>query len=824
MIREYIIEFLKSKLKDYPSLVLYDAEHRYAEILPGLKDEHTEVFDISTSILSVREDALDYYSATIPEDKNARMILYVPFAPPETKQEKIDDPFFIFTFGGRYFPFDANDKYESLCKACFKDKEQQIDQLFQNEIPDFDTIDALGGGNTWAKLQTLTGGKSEKEIILVIMAPSEVQKTNLKKDKTWFKEYKDLAKTIGLEVKEKSSEEISYELWRYMLFSEFVFDLPVDLPASLKFVPKAKDSSKQLVLEVCKLLRNNKISENTYVEMAEKVAVELDLPSIFKNENNLGEIITFSFEDNTYFYYFASLLLDGKPDEAYSIISRSKENIWLHHDDERRKYWKVAELGFQIIQQTKDTISNPSSLKALIDLYASELYKIDQLQRKFEKELMEVLQPNDVLQQLVKLVRNTYNSFAEKNQKKYQQLFAVEHWPVSGMLSNTEVFTKHIQPLLKSNTKTAYLLVDALRFELGKELEEQLEKHFNIQLIPSCAYVPTVTKFGMAALLPEAEKNLHLEEYNESIESYIGEKRLLNLAHRKEYLKEKLGDRCQIISLDNLISSSTIDAVNLLIITTTEIDTAGENLASNSLHAIHQAIQNLVKAIYKLSFNGFEKIVIATDHGFVLHPVFQPGDNVVKPAGEWLMSKSRSLAGQGAIPEYALGFTAQQIGVRSTVKNFVFLKGYAVFEKNTNFFHEGLSLEENIVPVMVLSKIVVKKEENIIINVTYKGKNTGVITSRRPSFEIASFIEGKIGFEPVVMRIEAVANSQIVGLPSSDEKVNEVTKLVEIMPCQTYKLAMNMDVDFEGDFEVRITDPVSNKLYSSITLKTDYIS
>ena len=31
-------------------------------------------------------------------------------------------------------------------------------------------------------------------------------------------------------------------------------------------------------------------------------------------------------------------------------------------------------------------------------------------------------------------------------------------------------------------------------------------------------------------------------------------------------------------------------------------------------------------------------------------------------------------------------------------------------------------------------------------------------------------------------------------------------------------------LDYEGDFEVRITDPVTNKLYSTISIKTDYIS
>ncbi len=824
MIEEFITTYIKSKLKEFPSLVLYDGEHLYIDLLTALKAEGITIFDISESILSVREDALDFYNQVLPANKDARMIVYVPFPPPETKQEKIDDPFFIFTFGGSYFPYDANDKYESLCKACFKDKEEKITVLFEQEIPDFETINALGGGNTWAKLQTLTGGKSEKEILGVIMAPTSSQLENLKKDKTWQKEYKDVAKTIGLVPKEKSFDGITYELWRFILFSEFVFDLPIDLPASLKLISVAKPSAKQTVIEICKALRNNKTSEEVYISMAEQVASELELPSIFKNESNLGEIITFSFEDNTYFYHCIQLLIEGKNAEANSIILTSKDNIWLHHDEERRRYWRLADIGHQIILKSKSSNSTITTLKACIENYTTEGYKIDQLQRKFEKEQMEVLQPNEALIQLVKLVRGSYNSITEKNQKVYQQLLENENWPVAGMSTNSEVFTKYIQPLRKSNTKTAFLLIDALRFELGKELEEQLIKHFNISLIPSCAYLPTVTKFGMAALLPDAEKDLHLEDYQGSLEAFMGDKQLLTLANRRNYLKEKLGDRCEIISMDKLISTSAFDPIDLLIVTTSEIDTAGENLTSNSIHAMHQAVQNLVKSIYLLSQNGFDKIIIATDHGFVLHPIFQAGDNVSKPAGEWIMTKSRSLAGLGAIPDSAIGFTAQQLGIKTKVKDFVFLKGFAVFEKNTNYFHEGLSLQENVVPVMVISKIVVKKEDQLVVNLTYKGKNTGCITSRRPSFEIATFLEGKIGFDPIVLRMEAISGTQLVGKPATDEKVNETTKFIEILPGQSCRIAMDMDVDFEGEFEVRITDPVSNKLFSSINISTDYIT
>lgn len=823
MIREYITEHFRKKLKDLPSLVVYDPEQRYRELLTDIADEHTCVFDINENVLTIREEAIVFYTSTLSQDNKARMLVYVPFAAPLTQQDKLLDPFYTFSFGGTVFPSDAADKYENLCKACFSDKEQKIAELFSQEEPDFDTLDALGGGNTWAKLQTLTSGKSEKEILLAILAPSEKQEEALSKDKTWYKEYKEIAGIIGLQTKEKNYKGVQDQLWRFLLFSEFVFDLPIAIPASLITIPMAKQASRSLVMEICRSLRNNKNCEELYIKKAEEIAKQLGLADLFKNEHELGEIITFAFEDNTYFYHFIDLLRNGKIDEAKEVINRVKDNIWLHHDEERRRYWKMAEIGLVLIEFAAGKTKKATSLKTAIELYVQSDYKIDQLQRRFEKISIEVMDENTSLSNLKQLVREQYAAYAEKNQKQFQELVQKEHWPVEGLLTNTQVFTKYIQPLLKSKTKAAYLLVDALRFELAKELEENIEKYFNVETTLSCAYLPTVTKYGMAALLPEANSLLELKEHKGKLEAFMGDQVLPTLTQRRDYLTDKLGDLCEIITLDQLVSS-TIPDKRLLIVTTNEIDNAGENLATIALSAMQQALQNLIKGLNLLRQKGYEKIVIATDHGFVLHPTFQPGDNVTKPAGDWLLSKSRSLAGSGATPDYGMGFSPAEIGVNSGVKNFVFLKNYAVFEKNITYFHEGISLQENIVPVMVLTAHRAKKEKTVQVNVTYKGKTTGLITTRTPSMEVSCFVEGELGFEPISIRMEAIANESVVGKPGFSEHVNEVSNLLEIVPGQAYKIPLEMSADFEGRFEVRLSDPATSKTYSSITLQTDYIS
>jgi len=66
-----------------------------------------------------------------------------------------------------------------------------------------------------------------------------------------------------------------------------------------------------------------------------------------------------------------------------------------------------------------------------------------------------------------------------------------------------EVFEKHVKPSL-GREKIAYVRVDELRFERGRELASLLKEGFEVDLYAALAAVPTITEIGMAALLPSA--------------------------------------------------------------------------------------------------------------------------------------------------------------------------------------------------------------------------------------------------------------------------------------------------------------------------------
>jgi hypothetical protein len=75
-------------------------------------------------------------------------------------------------------------------------------------------------------------------------------------------------------------------------------------------------------------------------------------------------------------------------------------------------------------------------------------------------------------------------------------------WPPTGRLANADAFDRLVADRLKeSGRKVAYLMVDALRYELGLALEKKLAEDGPVELQAAYAQLPTITLVGMASLL-----------------------------------------------------------------------------------------------------------------------------------------------------------------------------------------------------------------------------------------------------------------------------------------------------------------------------------
>src|SRR5262249_13453142 len=80
------------------------------------------------------------------------------------------------------------------------------------------------------------------------------------------------------------------------------------------------------------------------------------------------------------------------------------------------------------------------------------------------------------------------------------------HFRIPGVLRQRELFAQRVKPFLGSG-KTAYVWVDALRFEMGRELAQALAEEVAVATEPALATPPTITEIGMASLLPIADES-----------------------------------------------------------------------------------------------------------------------------------------------------------------------------------------------------------------------------------------------------------------------------------------------------------------------------
>src|ERR1700756_5029725 len=139
--------------------------------------------------------------------------------------------------------------------------------------------------------------------------------------------------------------------------------------------------------------------------------------------------------------------------------------------------------------------------------------------------------------------RRRYGRLIEKIGALFTRHLETTGWPPPGRLANADVFNRFVQPLLnESGGRGAYLLVDALRYELGVVLHTELAETEQAELLAACAQFPTVTPVGMASLLPGAGSGLQLAKEGDGFVAVMDGTRLTQVGQRMEILRARFGD------------------------------------------------------------------------------------------------------------------------------------------------------------------------------------------------------------------------------------------------------------------------------------------
>jgi hypothetical protein len=828
-------DVLLPRLRQTGVLVVYDPAGRYRNLCAGLSAESTRVVDVSESGIESREAALRCLGElTQPSAKTTGLLIYVPAAAPVTDEDRQRDPFSIYGTCGSIFPAGDGDEFLSLCLKAKPDHATEIRRIFSdNPDPGFAVVDAVGGGLGWPSLRALLGAESAQDILYALLAPNDRQTQALKTQDTWVGEARDLFKaTLGLKLKTRAKawSTIADELWRFVLFSDFVFDLPEGLPESLGGVPRAPDSARPLVVDLCERLRNDQRTRVTYIDRAESIEQELNLRALCADVTDLGTRDTFPFEERTFFALAVGALKRDDPDAVRSIIERHSRSVWIGKGESQAQ-WGLIEAAAHLVEACADyerqLPAHSQSQEKLVGFYLGSLRETDRRQRELEQAVGDNLDGDPIIDAVIEQARARYRGLAEKIQVVFTKHLEGSGWPPAGRLANADVFDHLVAPhLQESGRRVAYFLVDALRYELGVALRQQLAEDAAVELQPAFASLPSITPVGMASLLPGAGKGLTLASKDDGLVPMLGDVVVANVTQRMEVLRKKFGDRFAEMGLNDFVRSKRElpQNVNLLVLRSVDIDSHLENNPETTLSLIHDTLKRIRVAVHKLAKVGFHEVVIATDHGFFLNAQAEAGDVCKKPPGTWLAVHDRCLLGDGATDSHNFVVSAEKVGVRGDFNQVAGPRSMAPYKSGLLYFHGGASLQELIVPVLT-----VKLEcggapilEQATVHISYKNGATRT-TTRLPVIDV--LLEGDMFSQAADFEILLEAQDKkgnVVGEAKAGGLVNPATGTVTLKPGERVQVTLKMLMDFEGKFTVKALNPTTLAAYCSLALETDY--
>lgn len=838
-IAEFIRESVfRPRLKLSGCLVVYDADKRYREQCLDLGAEKVCVVDASDSSIESREAALlALREVGQPKAPTEAVLIYVPGKRPQTDEQKQTDPFALYAECGAVFPQDDGDEYLSLCLRAKPDHATDIRRVFSETPagPAFAVIDAIGGGVSWPQLRATLKVESGREILAALLAPNQHQTEALKTQEGWVQEARDfLRATLAMTVKTrgKTWTSLADELWRYVLFSEFVFDLPVALPETLKGVPHAPMEARPIVEYVCDGLRTDPKSRSSYIERAENIEAELNLVQLCGSIDDLGERDTFPFEERTFLRMAIQGITAGDTDDVRSILARRKHSIWLGKGESQAQ-WELVRAGLSLVDACEDferQLPNHSRSQAdLLDFYQGSLREADRLQREFEQAVGDFLDPHGLMNEVIQQARARYRRLAENVQGVFVKHVETAGWPPTGRIANADAFDRLVADRLKeSGRRVAYLMVDALRYELGVALEKLLSEDGPVELQAAYAQLPTITPVGMASLLPGASSKLTLSLENDALVPKLSGIPVCNVNQRMDALRKSYGDRFDEMVLNDFVRGKPkiAETVDLLVLRSTEIDSQLESNPETTLGLIPGTLKLIRVALHKLRGMGFKEAVIVTDHGFFLNAQAEAGDVCVKPQGNWpVTAHDRLMLGNGTADSHSLVVGAEKVGIRGDFSQVAFPRSMAPYRAGHLYFHGGASLAEAVVPVLVARLDVAEQPElsKVLVELNYKN-GAKRITTRLPVIEVALLSDDMFSQgSSVEILLEAQdSKGNVVGEPRPGGEVNPATRTVTLMPGQRKQIALRMDDEFRGKFSIKALNPTTLAAYCALAIETDY--
>lgn len=728
-LHDYIAGLIASQVRARHAVVIYDVrrdlELFFAEAAAGEADakglRSADFAGVSAKVFMVNGSLLQARAAVEPlmaGDKPQDVVIYAPGL--SRGDPKISLLLEIEKAGVLYQPPALRSNARTVLRKRFDDV--AIDGMLQSEALTYPDLAALcrgedGGGSL---LRTVFGVSDPLKILTAWLLDSG-HDADLNAKGAWDELRNLVAAKLGLSLPaDGDAVRLRAITARYVLANEFRNDLAdgavVGGPAAARLAeapsPSDKDELK-VVLDLTASLRER--DAEAYLILADRVQQELLLDEASVPGEALGAVDTFRFEEVAAAHAAVQMVADGHFDEAAALIIARGESFWVARDAERKVFWDVCSQMIDVCVLARrirsEVDKGPSGgAKGWIDRYAAGgddgWFRLDSAQRSFETHLASLEVDIDLT--AIAAVRAEYEDAVRRMTEGFVKALEAADWSAPQTLHHTRIW----QDVSARPKPTAYIFVDAMRYEMGAELAERISATNEVQLRPALAALPSITPIGMAALLPGSAASFSVVRNGARIGASIDGVFLPDRASRQKFLEGKVPGAVSL-NLDDVISVSAkqlqklIGAAPLIAIHSTDIDGAGENPITTAAarRIMSHVIGDLARCVRNLAAAGVEDVVITSDHGHLFFAGDRPASmRMEAPGGDTADLHRRCWIGRGgSTPPGAVRVAGAKLGYNTDLE-FVFPVSTAVFKAGGDlaFHHGGPSLQEMVVPVLTV--------------------------------------------------------------------------------------------------------------------------
>lgn len=413
-----------------------------------------------------------------------------------------------------------------------------------------------------------------------------------------------------------------------------------------------------------------------------------------------------------------------KNDLILEVVENRRTSWWykLNKDYIECLYFVAKMQDFYIAHNHSFHLVEPHKIW---DYYTTEGYYMDSYYRKFHYHFSNTLKsPNNTLEDLLKkssdvveglycewYLRDLTTNWTSAIEKDLEKLGYI-----SEINKQRDFFRRYVTPNLDKNNKVFVIISDALRFEVAAELSDVLNHSTKGKSTIEAmqAIFPSITKVGMAALLPG--RNI---SFGNQMDVLVDELPTMSTIQRNAILQKNTSNSVAIVYKDLLQMKqadrrSLVQGKEVIYIYHNTIDAIGDKLSTETkvFEACHTTVTEL-SSIVKVIVNDLSgsNIYITADHGFLY--TYKPLEESQKInrqtfSGEILeLGRRYALVSPNTTAEYLLPVKVDheiegQSVMAYTPKDIIRIK---VQGGGENYVHGGVSLQEMAVPVIIYKGI-----------------------------------------------------------------------------------------------------------------------